>query len=103
MLVCFDRSAGAKVAFDSNYRPKLWEDAATARAKIQSVWETTDFALPSVDDEMELFGDTSNAAVIDRFSERSWDGIAVKRGIRGRSRRNSMLLPIQNSRPQKRL
>ena len=49
----------------------------------QSVWEITDIALPSVDDEMELFGDTSNAAVIDRFSERSWDGIAIKRGIRG--------------------
>lgn len=77
------RAAGTRIAFDSNYRPKLWEDAAAARAAMQALWEVTDIALPSIDDEMELFGDPGEAAVIDRFAERSWEGIAIKRGIRG--------------------
>ena len=77
------RAAGTRIAFDSNYRPKLWEDAAAARAAMQALWEVTDIALPSIDDEMELFGESGEAAVIDRFAERSWEGIAIKRGIRG--------------------
>ena len=47
------------------------------------VWDITDIALPTVDDEMALFGDDTEAAVIDRFAGRDWDGIAIKRGIRG--------------------
>ena len=77
------RAAGSKIAFDSNYRPKLWENVATARRTVQAMWDITDIALPSVDDEMALFGDLTEAAVIDRFAKRGWDGIAVKRGIRG--------------------
>jgi len=77
------RLAGAKIAFDSNYRPKLWENAAAARRTIQAMWDITDIALPSVDDEMVLFGDHTEVAVIDRFAGRDWDGIAIKRGMRG--------------------
>ena len=50
---------------------------------MQAMWDITDIALPSVDDEMALFGDDTEAAVIDRFAGRDWDGIAIKRGIRG--------------------
>ncbi len=77
------RLAGAKIAFDSNFRPKLWENAAAARRTTQAMWDITDIALPSVDDEMALFGDDTEVAVIDRFAGRDWDGIAIKRGIRG--------------------
>ena len=77
------RAEGAKIAFDSNYRPKLWEDAKTARSTMQAIWEIADFALPSIDDEMMLFGDASEEAVIDRFAKKTWQGIAIKRGVRG--------------------
>ena len=77
------RLAGVKIAFDSNFRPKLWENAAAARRTTQAMWDITDIALPSVDDEMALFGDDTEVAVIDRFAGRDWDGIAIKRGIRG--------------------
>ena len=77
------RAEGAKIAFDSNYRPKLWEDAMTARSTMQAIWEIADFALPSIDDEMVLFGDASEEAVIDRFAKKTWQGIAIKRGVRG--------------------
>ena len=77
------RAEGAKIAFDSNYRPKLWEDATTARSTMQAMWEIADFALPSIDDEMALFGDASEEEVIDRFAKKTWQGIAIKRGVRG--------------------
>ena len=74
---------GAKIAFDSNYRPALWEDRATARAVMDRMWKITDIALPSIDDEMALAGDDSEDAVISRFTAHTWDGIAIKRGSRG--------------------
>jgi len=78
------RAGGAtKVAFDSNYRPALWEDRATARKTMEQIWQLTDIALPSIDDEMALYGDDSEEAVVARFAARDWDGIAIKRGSRG--------------------
>ena len=92
------RAAGTRIAFDSNYRPKLWEDAAAARAAMQALWEVTDIALPSIDDEMELFGDSGEAAVIDRFAERSWGGSPSSAAFAGLSRRISMPPRIRTSR-----
>ena len=85
----FDRLAGlretgrTKIAFDSNFRPALWEDAATARATMERMWALTDIALPSMDDEMAISGVDTESAVINRFGGRSWDGVAIKRGVRG--------------------
>ena len=85
----FDRLAelretnGTKVAFDSNFRPALWEDPATARASMDRMWDLTDIALPSMDDEMAISGVDAESAVIDRFAGRKWDGVAIKRGVRG--------------------
>ena len=71
------------VAFDSNYRPQLWEDAATARRVVGEMWEVADIALPSIDDELALFGDAGEEAVISRFGAASWRACAIKRGARG--------------------
>ena len=85
----FDRLAelretnGTKVAFDSNFRPALWEDPAIARASMDRMWDLTDIALPSMDDEMAISGVDAESAVIDRFAGRTWDGVAIKRGVRG--------------------
>lgn len=64
------RGQGVRVAFDSNFRAPLWEDADTARAVIGAMWRMADIALPSVDDEMALFGDRDADAVLARL--RSW-------------------------------
>lgn len=77
------RASGTRIAFDSNYRPALWPDAATARTEIARAWRLSDIGLPSVDDEMTLFGDTDEDAVIARLN--AWgvaDG-ALKRGAKG--------------------
>ena len=73
---------GALIAFDSNYRSTLWEDRGVARDVMDRMWGITDIALPSIDDEMELAGETEEA-VIERFAKCSWKGVAIKRGSRG--------------------
>ena len=76
------RADGTLFAFDSNYRPTLWEDAATAREVIGAAWRLADVALPSVDDETALFGG-DEAAVLDRLRAAGcWTG-ALKRGATG--------------------
>jgi 2-dehydro-3-deoxygluconokinase len=74
---------GTKIAFDSNFRPALWEDHATARETMDRMWQLTDIALPSIDDEMALYALDSEAAAIAKFAARDWKGIAIKRGVRG--------------------
>ena len=77
------RANGGLLAFDSNYRPHLWNDPELARAETERFWQCTDIALPSVDDEMALFGDADATEVTARL--RSW-GIsrgALKRGNAG--------------------
>ena len=59
---CWTRSRrapgqGARIAFDPNYRPRLWPDAASARAAIDAALRTVDIALPTFPDEQALFGD----------------------------------------------
>lgn len=77
------RAAGGLFAFDSNYRPRLWSDRATAQAAVEAAWRQTDIALPSVDDEMALFGDASETAVLERLARFGVRSGALKRGASG--------------------
>lgn len=77
------RAAGGKVAFDSNYRPRLWEDAETARKITMAMWALADIALPSLDDEMALFDDKSEADVLARLHKAGVRYGALKRGAEG--------------------
>ncbi len=52
-------STGQQLAFDSNYRPRLWESADAARAIMGAYWDAAHIALPSIDDEMDLFQETT--------------------------------------------
>ena len=74
---------GSLIAFDSNYRPTLWEDQKTAQHIMGRMWEMADIALPSIDDEMALFVEKTEEAVIERFAKCKWHAIAIKRGVRG--------------------
>ncbi len=69
------------LAYDSNYRPRLWEDQRTAQQVTRAFWERADICLPSIDDEMELFDETA-AQVVDRFLKSGRRG-GLKRGSEG--------------------
>lgn len=81
-IVAF-RAKGGTFAYDSNYRPRLWEDQATAQGVNNRMWQLADIALPSVDDEMALFGDASEADVVDRLHGFGVTAGALKRGAEG--------------------
>ncbi len=51
------RARGLRVAFDSNYRPRLWQSVDEARRWLEAAWAVADIALPSGDDERLLHGD----------------------------------------------
>lgn len=75
--------AGRRVAFDSNYRPRLWSGADEAREWIGRAWKIADIALPSIDDELALFGDAGEVEVITRIGGASHGIGALKRGSLG--------------------
>jgi len=77
------RAKGGTVAFDSNYRPRLWPDPATARAAVEAAWRQTDIALPSLDDETALFDDAGEAATLARLHSWGVTSGALKRGPKG--------------------
>ena len=74
------RSAGARVAFDNNYRPALWRDADDARAVLSATWRRTDIGLPSAADSAVLFGDGDAAATARRLHECGVGEVVVKCG-----------------------
>ncbi|MDU8942076.1 sugar kinase [Ovoidimarina sediminis] len=77
------RERGGRFAFDSNFRPALWPDRRTAQSEIEKAWRMADIGLPSVDDEMALFGDHNAEDVLTRLREWGVSRGALKRGAHG--------------------
>jgi 2-dehydro-3-deoxygluconokinase len=73
---------GALTAFDSNYRPRAWPDAASARATFERAARLVDIALPSLDDEAALFGEAKAEDVAARYAAWGVREVAVKDGPR---------------------
>ncbi|WP_299639024.1 sugar kinase [uncultured Ruegeria sp.] len=70
-----------RLVYDSNFRPRLWDSIEHARQINQRLWQRADIALPSIDDEMALFGESPDQ-VAARFSGHHGIG-ALKRGEDG--------------------
>lgn len=77
------RAKGGLFAYDSNHRPSLWENLDVARDTNAAMWRRTDIALPSIDDEMALFGDMSEGEVLARLKSYGVTRGALKRGEKG--------------------
>ena len=77
------KASGGMLAYDSNYRPRLWESADVARAVNTEMWRRADIALPSVDDEMALFSDADETVVRARLAREGATRGALKRGGAG--------------------
>lgn len=77
------RTEGGTVVFDGNYRPHLWNDAPLARREMEAMWRRSDIALPSVDDEMLLFEDDTEAQVLTRLASYDITAGALKCGASG--------------------
>ncbi|ESY10307.1 MULTISPECIES: sugar kinase [unclassified Mesorhizobium] len=73
------RAAGSLVAFDPNYRPRLWQSREEAQAAILDALAVTDIALPTFPDEQMLFGDSAPQATAERFGKLVGE-VVVKNG-----------------------
>ncbi len=63
------RSAGVKIAFDPNYRAKLYKNRDDARKIYSQVINYTDVFLPSIDDEIDLWGECVPSNIIKKSLE----------------------------------
>lgn len=74
------RETGGKVAFDSNFRPSLWDSPEAARSAYAAQLALCDYAFLSLEDECGLWVADSAADVIKR-ARRSCEGeIVLKAG-----------------------
>ena len=74
------RARGGMIAFDSNYRPRLWPDEDTARREITRGAAAATLILSSFDDERTLFGDTSPEESARRLHALGVAEIVIKNG-----------------------
>ncbi|MEP7454845.1 sugar kinase [Phyllobacterium sp. SB3] len=74
------RRQGSTIAFDANYRPRLWENAETARQVLSNAFHVADIALPTFPDENALFGDATPEDTANRIASYGVREIVVKDG-----------------------
>ena len=86
------RARGGQVAFDTNYRPALWDGVAAARAVHGAAMALADIGLPTLEDETALAvtgegaapaGTDEAAAVLDRWRRAGVGEVAIKCGADG--------------------
>lgn len=77
------RATGALIAMDGNYRPRGWPSAEHARETVARFWPLADIALPTFDDEAQLWGDADPQATAARLFALGVPEIAVKLGGAG--------------------
>lgn len=74
---------GVKIAFDTNYRPALWESHESARCAYKAMFEITELALVTNDDEQHLWGDDNEEETLRRLQHSGVQQIVVKMGAEG--------------------
>jgi 2-dehydro-3-deoxygluconokinase len=75
--------AGVIIAYDSNYRPRLWPDKAKAQAVFNHFLSLVDIALPTYDDEQLLCGDLTPQDTANRLRALGVSEVVVKSGPGG--------------------
>jgi len=78
------KQAGKAVAYDSNFRPNLWPDHASAAAVSQRAVHNCTIGLPTNTDERDLWGsDEGECAIASRWAAGGCDLVAVKAAEKG--------------------
>jgi 2-dehydro-3-deoxygluconokinase len=87
------RARGGKVAFDGNYRPRLWASAEEARAARDQAIACADIGLPTLEDERLLSGETSADMVADHWRALGCTETIVKLGADGARLPGGTIIP----------
>jgi 2-dehydro-3-deoxygluconokinase len=76
------RRSGVKIAYDTNYRPRLWPPARAA-AVMRATMESVDYALPGIEDAGTLTGLTDPDAILDHYLKLGPGVVVLKMGEAG--------------------
>ena len=87
------RARGGKVAFDGNYRPRLWPDRTTAIEARDQAIACADIGLPTLEDETLLSGEQNANAVAEHWTRCGAGEVIVKLGVQGCRLPDGTLLP----------
>ena len=74
------KRAGVKIAFDPNYRARLWPDADTAKQNFEKAFGFCDLLLPGVDDFSQLYGCAEVAKIRTLLNEFHIAEVVLKNG-----------------------
>ena len=72
-----------RIAFDTNFRPRLWPDRAEAIRAYERVARYCSYVLPSLDDEVALFGASNPAQCLDHWTGWGAGEVIVKAAQEG--------------------
>lgn len=86
----FARDAGAMIVMDGNFRPRGWDGGSTQGIqRAQSVFgrflRIADIALPTLEDEIMLWGRSNSTTIVDRLADHGVREIVLKMGGDGAS------------------
>lgn len=74
------RNAGVKIAFDTNYRPRIYKNTQEAKDIYNETLPFCDIVLPSIDDEEALWGMSDSKEIIEKIKLAGALEIIVKAG-----------------------
>lgn len=74
------KRAGVKIAFDPNYRARLWPEADIAKQHFEKAFGFCDLLLPGVDDFTQLYDVTEVAKIRDLLSQFHIAEVVLKNG-----------------------
>jgi len=74
---------GGEVVFDPNYRARGWRDAQEARMALADIGHHVTLALPTIEDENALYGQTGGAAHAARWTGWGARQVVLKCGAQG--------------------
>lgn len=77
------RAKGARVAFDPNYRPKMWNSLEHAVLWTEKAYAISDIVFPGLEDHQDMFNQQTKEEIFSYFEQFSANEIVVKCGSDG--------------------
>ncbi|WP_088307477.1 sugar kinase [Novosphingobium sp. B 225] len=87
------RANGGQIAFDGNYRPRLWRDPAETMEWRDRAIAVSTIGLPTLEDEAALAGPQTAADVMRRWQALGCEEVVVKLGAQGCLLPDGQLVP----------
>lgn len=77
------KAAGVQIAFDPNYRARMWANAEEAKTQFEQAFELSDIVLPGIDDFSQLYQLTTFEQVQDFCQRFNINELVIKNGPDG--------------------